>query len=161
MSNLRDRMDPAWHPIDYGKLELRTLALARQRQLVTRWRLFLGTDPATLTPDELEQAEADTNSPKWDADPVAALAPHVCEGFREISEGLAKAYRADLHQQGRPEWDAAWALVPPLFKAGCAFGEAVEKMREAQDEDDETGMVDALNEARGAYFFIATLAEDV
>jgi len=161
MTDIRDLTDPSWHPINYKKLELRTLALARQRQLVTRWRLFLGTDPATLTPDELEQAEADTNSPKWDADPVAALAPHVCEGFREISAALAKAYRADLGDPTRAEWNAVWAHVPPLFKAGCAFGEAVERMREAQDEDSETGMVDALNEARGAYFVIATLAEDV
>ena len=130
-------------------------------ELLQRWRLFLGRDPETLTPDELEQAEADTNSPEWDADPVAALAPHVCEGFREISAALAKAYRADLGDPTRAEWNAVWAHVPPLFKAGCAFGEAVERMREAQDEDNAPAMLDALNEARGAYFFIATLAEDV
>ena len=156
MTDIRDLTDPSFHPIDYRKLEMRTLARARQAQLVTRWRKFLAANPHELTADELESAEADGYSPDWIADPVAAFAPHVCEGFREISANLAR-----LYQEDRDEWAAYYKTTPPLFRAGCSFGESVEAMREAAEEGRPGALVDHMNQARGAYFFIATLAEDV
>jgi len=156
MANLRDRMDPAWHPIDYRKLEMRTLARSRQAVLVHRWNKFLAANPHALTTDELESAEADGFSPDWIADPVAAHAPHVCEGFREISANLARLYKED-----RDEWAAYYKGTPPLFRAGCDFGQSIENMREAAEEGRPGALVDHMNQARAAYLKIATLAKDV
>ncbi len=155
MTDIRDLTDPSFHPIDYRKLEMRTLARARQASLVQRWRKFLAANPHELTADELESAEADAYSPDWIADPVSALDPDRCEEFRAISKELARLYTED-----RDAWAQAYRDAPPLFRAACSFGESIEAMREAAEEDRPGALVDHLNQARGAWFFIATLAGD-
>jgi len=155
--DLRNKMDPAYHAIDYRKLELATLARSRQALLVHRWNKYLAANPHELTTDELEQAEADGNSSEWIADPVSALAPHCCEGFREITKLLGETLRID----GTAAWDAAYHRTPPLFRAACDFGTSLENMREAAEEGRPGALVDHMNQARAAYLKIATLAKDV
>jgi hypothetical protein len=146
-------MDPAWHPIDYNKLELRTLALARCALLVTSWREFLAAEPGTLDIETMEDFVGDALSPDWSAGPVAALAPDSCEEFRAISKTLGKLWSEDREAHAK-----AYEAAPLLFRLGCDFSEAVETM---DDEDmDEDEVLDALQKARMVWFKIATAAKD-
>jgi len=125
------------------------------------WLDFLTADPTTLSDDAIDQACADGYSPEWSACPVAALAPQVCEDFRRISTILANAYRADLSRAHNVEWERAYKTTPPLFKAACALGEALEKLQDARTERlGEDAERDAMQEARAAWTFVATLAGD-
>ena len=156
MSNLRDQMDPAWHPIDYNKLEMRTLARARQAQLVDKWRAFLALEPNELNeqdPEMLEDVQHEATSPDWTGGPVAAFAPDLCEGFRAISKTLGKLHRSDPIG-----WDKTYQGAPMLFRLGCDFGEAVEIMNE--DEATPGQRTEAMARARALWFAIATLAGD-
>ncbi len=122
------------------------------KRLIDRWTEFLTRDPLTLTEDELQQAETDGNSSLWENDPVSAYAPERCEEFRQITRDLSIAY--DL---GTTAHANAYVRTPALFQAGCDFGEAVEKMREAREEDDHDGLTTGMVEARTAWAKIAQL----
>lgn len=159
---LRNAMDPAYHAsgsfhaIDYGKLELRTLALARQKQLVDKWRAFLALEPNELNeqdPELVEDAQHEATSPEWTGGPVAAFAPDVCEEFRAISKLLGK-----LHRSNPIGWAKTYQGAPLLFRLGCDFGEAVETVNE--DESEPEARIEAMNKARALWFAIATLAPD-
>jgi hypothetical protein len=120
------------------------------------WRAFIQRDPATLTRDEIEQASADGHSSEWNACLVAVLAPQRCDEFRRITHGLGETLRREGEEAHRREFNR----TPPLFRAACAFGDALERLADAHEQEDEDSMVDAMNEARGAYFFLVMLAED-
>jgi len=144
------------HIIDQGRLELRTLAAARQAQLVDRWRAFLALELDELDeqdPELLETVLVGAIDPDWTGGPVAAFAPGSCEGFRAISRTLGK-----LHREDRAAWTVAYAQVPPLFRLGCDFGDAVEIILDADAEPE--ARTEAMSRARALWFAIATLAGD-
>lgn len=122
------------------------------KRLIDRWTGFLTTAATDLTEDELQQAENDSNSAGWANDPVAAYAPERCPEFREITRTLSTAYAL-----GPTAHADAYALTPALFQAGCEFGEAVEKMREAREQDDNADLMDGMLDARRAWARIARL----
>ncbi len=125
-------------------------------ELLQRWRDFLDADPIAHSNMEMESATSDSINCDWNSGPVEAFVPDVAEEFRAVSERLGELFSSDPD-----EWVVAWVATRPLFKAGCAFGEAIEKLEDARLEgqglDAERA---ALTEARGVFAVIETLAAD-
>lgn len=119
---------------------------------VQRWRAFLDADPTSFTDDELEDFVGDAVSAEWKGGPVEALVPDVCEEFRAVSKRLGR-----LHGSNPIGYAKAWNATRALFKAGCAFGDALERLEEAATDEDKRA---AHAEARGVWAVVACFAGD-
>lgn len=124
-------------------------------KLLKRWRAFLAADPTTHDGEAIADALADAISAEWNADPVAAFAPDVCAEYRVISKGLATIYR----DKDKTWYDEAWGDTSALFKAGCAFGDAMQKLWEALEDPQEEAEREAMEGCRVAFMVIAGLAD--
>lgn len=138
---------------DLTKEEKHMIRDKKATALLARWSAFLKADPRTHTPEEMEDCVGDAVNATWEAGPIAALAPHLCEEFRAISKRLGDLNRVDKDAQA-----VAYRAAPLMFRLGCDFGDAVEAMD--QEDMDSPEVQGALNLARGVWFVIATLAED-
>lgn len=125
-------------------------------QLIQRWCEFLAADPTTHSNMEMESATSDATNCDWNSGPVEAFVPGVVEEFRAVSERLG-----ELHSSNPDEWQKAWEATCVLFKAGCAFGDAIEKLEDARIEGEGLDAERAaMAEARGVFVVIEYLAKE-
>lgn len=125
-------------------------------ELLQRWRNFLVTDPIAHTNQTMESATSDALNCDWNSGPVEAFVPGVVEEFSAVSERLGILYSSNPD-----EWQKAWVATRPLFKAGCAFGEAIEKLEDVRIEGEGLDAErEAMDEARRVFEAIETLARD-
>lgn len=125
-------------------------------KLLQRWRDFLDADPIALSNMEIESAVSDAQNCDWNSGPVEAFVPGVVEEFRAVSERLGELYSSD------PDgWQRAWIATCPLFKAGCGFGEAIDKLEDVRiDGEGLDAERFVMKEARRMFEVIETLAAD-
>ena len=128
-----------------------------KQETIARWHAFLALEPHELDeqdPELLEKVEHAGNNADWIGGPVEALYPQFVEEFRLISKRLGALYNA----KDEPGRLADYRHAPLLFRLGCDFGEAVEKVCDADASmEDRT---DAMGKARGLWFALATLGPD-
>lgn len=125
-------------------------------ELLQRWRDFLDSDPIALSNMDMESATSDSINCDWNSGPVEAFVPGVAEEFRAVSKRLGELYSSNPN-----EWKRAWVATRPLFKVGCAFGEAIDKLEDVRIAGEGLDAErTALDEARGVFAVIETLAAD-